>query len=242
MPWPLWSDVQVSQLGKRIWVPKLQPRALQSHPSHWPSVTDGSSGTALLLPLPISILSVQEETVGHSGMRDWSLRVDPGLMTTEPPAPELYPVPVSSLASLPPHAKWAELGSLVGTAEEAVSSHAPLCCGHVRARLSGHRRAPRQMSSAFLVNQLCFLTTGFPAFWHVPFLLHSSSHCLPWGLWRAACLIVPSQGGGCVCRSQASANHLWVFPCEERGQAVSRVQGHASGALMVDNREWALSV
>lgn len=35
---------------------------------------------------------------------------------------------------------------------------------------------------------------------------------------------------------------LWVFPRGDRGQATSRVQGHASGAPDVDNREQVLSV
>lgn len=75
----------------------------------------------------------------------------------------------------------------------------------MRAGLSRHWRAPRQMFCAFLVKQLCFLTIVFPAPWHILFILRCSSHCHP-GASGKLLLTASSQGGCFPCRARASVN------------------------------------
>lgn len=60
----------------------------------------------------------------------------------------------------------------------------------------------------------------------------------PWGLWQAAshCLL-PRRALSVQSPSFCECYPLWVFPCQDRGQAFSRVQGHASGAPGVYSRE-----
>lgn len=126
MSWPLWRLAQVFHLplvlSKRIWVAELRPRHLKLSPvpliARSP-VTDntGSVPASSLYPSPFPLCWFKRrKLVGHSEVRAWALLVDPNLVAIEVSTPELYLVSVSSLAILPHRAKWAELGSSVGTA------------------------------------------------------------------------------------------------------------------------------